>query len=149
MKNNQKCSLLEHDNINAIIFCINCKIYMCNKCENFHSKLFINHQQYNLEKDKKELFIDICEEENHTEKLKYFCKDHNKLCCALCLCKLKGKGNGQHNNCNTCFIEDIKKKKKNNYKNNFKLLEELSCNFQDIFILFNNYMKQFSNNEKL
>ena len=30
-----KCSLEQHKEIDAIIFCQICKVYMCNKCENF------------------------------------------------------------------------------------------------------------------
>ena len=40
---NKKCFSIEHKEIDAISFCFECKIYMCNKCENLHSKLFINH----------------------------------------------------------------------------------------------------------
>ena len=31
---NKKCSLVEHNENDAICFCQECKIYMCNKCEN-------------------------------------------------------------------------------------------------------------------
>ena len=37
MKN---CSSKDHSEAKAITYCIECKIYMCNKCESFHSKLF-------------------------------------------------------------------------------------------------------------
>ena len=37
----------EHLNNNANYYCIECKIYLCNKCENFHNKLFKNHNRYN------------------------------------------------------------------------------------------------------
>ena len=39
----QKCSLKEHNEIDAKIYCQECKIYMCNKCENIHSGLINNH----------------------------------------------------------------------------------------------------------
>ena len=58
--------------------------------------------------------------------LDYFCKNHNSLCCVACLCKIKGKGNGQHKNCDVCFISEIKDKKRNILKNNIEYLEELS-----------------------
>ena len=45
----KKCSLIDHEEINAIIYCQECKIYMCNKCNNHHSQLFKNHKQYNLD----------------------------------------------------------------------------------------------------
>ena len=59
------------------------------------------------------MFIGICNEENHRQELKYFCKDHNKLCCAACIAKINKKGDGQHKDCNICCIEDIKEEKKN------------------------------------
>ena len=34
---------------NAISFCEQCKIFMCNKCLNYHKELFKNHQQYNID----------------------------------------------------------------------------------------------------
>ena len=39
----QKCYNKNHKDINAIVYCQICKVYMCNKCENFHSDLFQNH----------------------------------------------------------------------------------------------------------
>ena len=39
---NIKCSLKKHENNEAICFCPECKVYMCNKCENIHSNLFEN-----------------------------------------------------------------------------------------------------------
>ena len=35
-----KCSSIEHIEIDANSYCIECKLYMCNKCDNFHSKYF-------------------------------------------------------------------------------------------------------------
>ena len=53
-----------------------------------------------------EVFIGICKEEDHLDKLKYFCKNHNKLCCGACISKIFGNGNGQHTNGDVCFIEE-------------------------------------------
>ena len=39
----QKCTNEEHDKMKAIVFCKECQIYMCNKCESFHSKLPLNN----------------------------------------------------------------------------------------------------------
>ena len=47
-----KCSLEDHKEIDAISFCPECKLYMCNKCQNFHSSPFFkNHYPYNLNKE--------------------------------------------------------------------------------------------------
>ena len=73
----KKCSLKKHNEIDAISYCHECKIYMCNKCINHHQELYENHHQLNLDKDI-EVFIDICQEDNHPMKLEYYCKDHNQ-----------------------------------------------------------------------
>ena len=113
MENNKKCSLKEHEKTDANIYCQDCKIYMCNKCFNFHSNLFKNHNIYNLDKNIEEIFFGLCQENNHFIKLEYFCKTHNKLCCCSCIAKVKKEGNGQHTDCDVCTIEDIKDIKKN------------------------------------
>ena len=105
----KKCSLTKHSEIDAIYFCQECKVNFCNKCENYHSEIFENHHLFKLDKNNKEIFTGFCKEENHFDKLSYFCKTHNQLCCAACISKIKGKGNGQHTDCDIVFIEDIKK----------------------------------------
>ena len=114
MENQRKCSSKKHSEINAIYYCQECKLYMCNICSNYHSELFENHNKDELDKEIKGLFTGLCEEENHKIKYQFFCKDHNKLCCAACISKIKGKGNGQHTDCNVCFIEEVKEEKKIN-----------------------------------
>ena len=130
-KINIKCSSKEHIESDSISFCQICQIYMCNKCDNIHAKLCPNHCPYNLNKDLKEIFTGICAEEQHLNKLEYFCKTHNELCCVACISKIKGKGNGQHTDCTVCFIEDIKENKKNKLSENIKCLEVLSLSFQE------------------
>ena len=58
----KKCSLKEHEEIEAIIYCQECKIYMCNKCLNHHSQIFKTHKLYNLDNNIIKLFSDICKE---------------------------------------------------------------------------------------
>ena len=124
--NKKKCSTKKHENIDAIIFCQECQIYMCNKCQNLHSELFQNHHQTKIDKNIQDTFTGFCKVENHRSKLEYFCKDHCELCCGLCISKIKGKGNGQHIDCDVCFIEDIKDEKKNKLHDNIIYLENLS-----------------------
>ena len=130
MEKEIKCSLEEHKDINAIKFCPECKIYMCNKCESHHSPLFQNHHPFNLNKGE-EIFTGICKEKNHQIKLDYFCKNHNILCCAVCIAKLNEKGEGQHKDCDICYIEKIKEEKKNNLKDNIQCLEDLQNKFNE------------------
>ena len=128
---NKKCSSINHLEINAIFYCNECRIYMCNKCQNIHSELFHNHKLYKLDKDLNDIFTGFCLEENHLDKLKYFCKNHNKLCCAACIAKIKSKGDGQHSDCEIYPIEDIKEEKKSKLEENIKKLENLSNVFQE------------------
>ena len=123
MENENKCSLEEHKEIKAIKYCPECGIFMCNKCDNFHSSLFKKHHP-NLLNNEEEIFTGICKEKNHY-KLKYYCKNHNKLCCGLCIAKLSEDGEGQHKNCEVCYIEKIKDEKKNKLKENIKYLGDL------------------------
>ena len=127
----KKCSFSEHEEIDANYYCHKCKIYLCNKCENFHSKLFKNHKSINLDKDIKDIFTGFCLEENHNMELEYFCRTHNQLCCAACIAKIIKKENGKHKDCDVCIIEDIKDEKINKLKENIKILENLSNTLEE------------------
>jgi len=112
----QKCSLKEHNELDAISYCPECKMYMCNKCEKLHLGLFQNHHSFTLDKDLKEIFTGFCKVENHQLELVYYCKTHNELCCAQCITKIKSRGNGQHIDCDICDIVDILEFKKKKFK---------------------------------
>ena len=122
----KKCSSKKHKEINAVSYCENCKIYLCKKCQNSHSDLFEDHHIYNIGKDLLEISYLYCKEKGHSDKLRYFCKNHNRLCCAFCISKIKDEQNGQHSNCEVCIINDIKSEKKSKLKENIKKIEELS-----------------------
>ena len=128
---NKKCSLKEHNETDAIIYCQECKIYMCRKCENLHLGLFKNHHSYKLDNDINNIFTGICKQKNHSMSLDYFCKTHNKLCCAACIAKIKGLGNGFHNNCVVRFIKNIKNEKKDKLSENIKYLEDIWKNLEN------------------
>ena len=125
-----KCSSKEHNEFDANCYCQKCDIYMCNKCEKYHSIMFSNHNSITLDKDIAQIFTGFCKIENHQNKLEYFCKNHNLLCCANCIARIKRKGNGQHIDCDVCNYEDIIDEKKRNLKNNIKILEDLSNSLQ-------------------
>ena len=129
-KINYKCSSLEHKETDAIKFCQECKKYLCNKCDKFHSSLLSEHHSYPLDKDTKDIFTGLCKIDNHSGKLDFYCKDHKELCCAYCITKIKKEGLGQHTDCKVCIIEDIFEEKKNNLDNNIKTLENLSETFK-------------------
>ena len=126
----------DRNNVIPIYYCKDCKKYICNKC---HLESFNNHKIIYLNKDKEDIeFIGLCKENNHFNKLEYFCKTHNQLCCSSCICKIKSKGNGKHRDCEVCSIKKIKNIKKNKLIENIKYLENLSNNIQ-------NYINELKN----
>ena len=134
MENQKKCSNKKHSEINAVSYCQECNLYLCNKCTNYHLEYLDTHHNYNLDKNNQNIFTGFCQEINHKNELKYYCKNHNTLCCAACLCKIKDNTNGQHFNCDVCLIEKIKEEKKNKLKENLKYLEESSKNIEECLI---------------
>ena len=149
---NKKCNSKEHIEIDAILYCKDCNVFMCNKCDNFHSKLCFHHNWYNLGKNNsnEDIFTGFCKEEKHNTELEYFCKAHNQLCCSSCLCKIKGRGKGQHSSCDVCHITEIKEKKKNTLNENIKILEELTNKFEESINKFKIiFEKMINNKEKL
>ena len=121
-----KCSLKEHKEIDAKLLCLECNIYMCNKCETFHSKLFPEHKTFNSEKNINEIYTGLCKEKGHMLKLQFFCKTHNQLCCGACIAKIQEDNIGIHKDCTICTLKEIKDEKKNNIDSNINYLKELS-----------------------
>ena len=130
-KEKNMCSLPEHSTIEAVIYCQECRIFMCNKCEKIHSEICKKHHQYKLDKNIKDIFTGFCKEKNHINELEYFCNSHNKLCCAECITKIKDEKNGQHSDCNVCLIKNIENKKRNKLKENIINLNKLSDNLEE------------------
>ena len=121
---------------------------MCNKCENYHSEIFQNHHLFNLDQKTEEIFTGFCKEENHSQKLDYFYKTHNSLCCAACLSKIKSLGNGQHTDCQVCETKDILAEKRNNLKDNVKYLEDFSNSIQNSIKELKIMVDKFSKNKE-
>ena len=131
MDKQMKCFTEEHKEIDAISYCPECRIYMCNKCENMHSALLKSHHHpYKLNKEE-EIFSGYCKEKKHSNQLEFFCKNHNQLCCAACIAKLNEKGVGQHKDCDIYIIEKIRDEKKNKLKENIQCLEDLQNKFEE------------------
>ena len=99
--------------------------------EKVHSGLCPNHHKFNWDKDINEIFTGYCKEPNHNDELEFFCKSHNKLCCAKCIIKIKSKGKGQHRDCEVFNIEEIKNEKKEKLKENIIKLEEFLNKFEE------------------
>ena len=107
-----KCYYNEHSEQTATNYCFKCKKFLCETCSTSHFDTNPKHNLFSVEKDLNLNFTGYCTEGNHPNKLDYYCSTHNNLCCAACLCKIKEKGDGQHTECNVCYIEDIKDAKK-------------------------------------
>ena len=136
----KKCSNKKHSDLNAINYCSECNLYLCNKCSNIHSEYLEAHHINNIndinhsskkEINNEETFSGLCQEFNHKNELIFYCKDHNKLCCAACLCKIKENGNGLHHDCNVCTIKEIKNEKKNQLNENIKYFLESTKNIEE------------------
>ena len=52
-----------------VIYCQECKISMCNKCEKIHPLICIYHHIYKLDKNINEIFTGFCKEKNHKTEL--------------------------------------------------------------------------------
>jgi len=145
----KKCSSKKHSEIDAVNYCQECKLALCNKCLNLHSELHENHTLYNLDKDIFDIFTDICKYENHFDKLEFYCKNHNELCCLACICKINKEGYNQHKDCEVCEIKDIENEKKYKLKENIKCLEDLSQNLQKSIDELKNLFEKFYENKEL
>ena len=115
---NKKCSTKEHEDIDAVIYCPQCNIYICNKCDNHHKNLFKEHNPFKLNQIQKEedLYTGYRRENNHNLKILYFCKNHNKLCCDACIIKMKVQGRGNHKDYRT-YKQRKRRTKTDNSKN--------------------------------
>ena len=145
-----KCSSSEHSKLDASIFFQTCKIFLCNKCQNnFHSKIFSNHQINNLSHEKKDdIFTNICYEKNHLNQLEYFCRNHNKLYCAKCITKIKDKNNGQPKDCNIISLNEIKIEKEKIFKENCNKLQKISNNLESNINKFKALKEQINKNKE-
>ena len=150
MENNKKyCFLPEHSKNEAILFCFGCKIFMCNKCEKQYSERCKNHSIIKFDNNnQKDTFIGYCLEKNHLKELNYYCKQHNILCCAQCITKIKDEENGQHSNCDICSIKDVEKEKHDKLKENIQKLENMSNNLKDKINELKNIFEKINENKE-
>ena len=143
------CSLPGHSRNEAILFCLDCKLFMCNKCEKQYSEICKKHTKYKFDNNnQKDTFIGYCLEKNHLGELKYYCKQHNKLCCGFCISKIQDKENGQHSNCDVCSIEDIEKEKHGKLKENIQKLDNMSNNLKDKINELKNIFEKINENKE-
>ena len=67
------------------------------------------------------------------QNVKYICVINAKkyICCVACIAKIKGKGKGQHSDCDIYIIEDVKEEKKKILDENLRKLIELSNTIEE------------------
>ena len=80
--------------------------------------------------------------------MNFFCKNHNILCCAACICKIKYNELGNHKDCDICLIQDIKEEKINQLKENIKSLEELSKTLEESINSLKNIFEKINENKE-
>ena len=149
MDSKKYCTFQGHEKVPANIFCIFCKIYMCAKCESFHSKLLQNHKVFNIENlNNDDISQNFCQQEKHNIELQYYCKNHNQLCCAKCITKIKNKENGIHKDCDVCTIEEIRDEKMKNLNKNINNLEILSKNLYESINKLKNIFEKINENKE-
>ena len=69
MKVQKKCSYKKLSEINAISYCSECNLYLCNKCTNNHVEYLEDHNIINLYKNNQEIFTGLYQELNHKNEL--------------------------------------------------------------------------------
>ena len=146
-ENHKKCSNKKHAEIEAISYCQECKKYFCNKCQNYHVEIHDDHKIINL-KDVNEVFIDVCKERNHPNKLELYCKEHNTLCCAGCTSKIKDEGYDQHFDCDVFTLQNIKDEKRNKLKENINYLVQLNAQMDKSFVEIKKISEEFNKNKE-
>ena len=131
MEEQRKCSNKKHLETNALSYCTECNLYLCNKCTKNHIEYLETHHLNYLDKNNEDIFTGLCKESDHKMKLEYFCFNHNILCCAACLCTIKDNKNGQHSKCKVCPIKEIKDEKKDELIKNLKSLQDLTNDIEE------------------
>jgi len=120
--------ICEKHNLKSLKYCLDCKKWLCQKCEESHSDLFNNHHISKEEPPN----TDVCSFHPNCY-LDRLCKNCNKQICHNCI--LEGNEHYSHN---TISFEDLKKRIFENV-NNMKY-----NNFND----YNNYLNQIDNEYK-
>ena len=114
-----RCSLEKHSNKAAKVFCQDCKILMCEECNETHLDICKLHNYHQLDK----ISTDKCKNAKHISEINFFCKAHNRLCNTKCNSNPKNDLNGQEFNCEIFLLNNIEEEKRNKLKDNVKHLE--------------------------
>ncbi|XP_053409257.1 uncharacterized protein LOC128559971 [Mercenaria mercenaria] len=101
----QPCSAKDEDENEATVFCTTCNEFQCEECSKVHMifSFMKNHDLLDANEAHKGLDVydmnglDRCSK--HEKRVKYFCKDDEKLCCTTCAIT-------EHRKCDT--VDEIK-----------------------------------------
>lgn len=88
-----KCGPCLEDNKNneAVMFCVECNDMLCDSCVGIHKRFStMKTHKIVVQRDKKrfELMADIMSDkckQHHGKHLETYCKDHDELCCSVCV----------------------------------------------------------------
>lgn len=105
-----KCSLEKHSNKPAKVFCQDCKILMCEECNEAHLDICKIHHYQQIDKSTTDKYKNA----KLISEINFFCKSHNRLCNTKCNTKPKNDINVQEFNCEILLLNDMKKKKEIN-----------------------------------
>ena len=61
MELRNKCFNKKHSEQNSISYCIECNLYLCNKCTNILKEYLEVHHLIYLDKNDKEIFMGLCQ----------------------------------------------------------------------------------------
>ena len=114
-----KCSLENHSNKAAKVFCQDCKILMCEECNEKHLGICKLHNYHQLDK----ISNDKCKNAKHISEINFFCKSHNRLCNTKCNIYPKNNIYGQESICEIFLLNNIEEEQRNKLKENVKQLE--------------------------
>jgi len=114
-----KCSLEKHSNKAAKVFCQDCKILMCEECNEAHLDICKIHHYQQIGKSSN----DKCKDAQNIKEIIFFCKTHDRLCNTKCNAHPKNGINGQKFDCEIFLLNNIEEEKRKILKENIKLLE--------------------------
>ena len=97
--------LIEDETVPGEFYCTDCSEYLCNNCARVHRKSKTSRHHKLLCRDempkKKLTTVDekFCSKHS-VELIKYFCENHEQLCCSVCVTL-------DHRKCKVLYIDDI------------------------------------------
>ena len=97
--------LIEDETVPGEFYCTDCSEYLCNNCARVHrkSKTSKHHKLLCRDEMPKKKLTTVQEKfcsKHSVELIKYFCENHEQLCCSVCVTL-------DHRKCKVLYIDDI------------------------------------------